>query len=184
MKILVWVFLLAFTMSGCLRKRYFIEHDYKYSLGFNDYKTYGFVDCPRDTNVICDDVQEAIRQQMNARGYKMAKGVPDLFVNFFIYYDEFKYRGYDQPSIHYFLSGNSNETYKPITYKLKQGTIMVSLIESQTAEVVWRGYATGVFNSDSYKKSYFKNVIANVFTQYPLFASDAAWKRSRINKTI
>lgn len=176
---------LAAVCSGCLSKRVFIEHDYKYSLGFTDYKTYSFVECQRDTNYICEDVQQAIRQQMAARGYVFTYEKPDLFVNFFVYYDPIKYRGYDQPNINFWLNNNGeNDTYKLVKYSLKQGTLMISLIEGTTSEIVWRGYANGIFNENSHKKSYFKNIVANIFTEYPLFATDVAFKKSKLNKSI
>lgn len=177
--------LISAISSSCLRNKVFIEHDYKYSLGFTDYKTYAFVECQRDTNYICEDVQQAIRQQMAARGYVLSYEKPDLFVNFFVYYDALKYTGYDQPNINFWLNNSDeNDTYKPIRYSLKQGTLMISLIEGTTSEIVWRGYATGIFNDNSHKKSYFKNIVANIFTEYPLFATDAAWKKSKLNKTM
>ncbi len=179
------IFLILAICSSCLKNKVFIEHDYKYSLGFTDYKTYAFVECQRDTNYICDDVQQAIKQQMAARGYMLSYEKPDLFVNFFVYYDPLKYTGYDQPNINFWLNNSDeNETYKPIRYSLKQGTLMISLIEGSTSEIVWRGYATGIFNDNSHKKSYFKNIVANIFTEYPLFATDIAWKKSKLNKTM
>ena len=183
-KFLVLIFSIPF-LSGCFSNRVFIEHDYKYSLGFNDYKTYTFVECQRDTNYICEDVQQAILQQMSARGYVYSANKPDLFVNFYVYYDPIKYTGYDQPNINYWLNNNSAEdTYKSVKYSLKQGTLMISLIEGSTSEIVWRGYANGIFNKNSQKRSYFKNIVANIFTEYPLFATGVAFKRSKINKNI
>lgn len=150
--LILW-FLVAAISTNCLRNKVFIEHDYKYSLGFTDYKTYSFVECQRDTNIICEDVQQAIRQQMAARGNVLSYAKPDLFVNFFVYYDPIKYTGYLQPNMNYWLNNNGeNDTYKPIKYSLKQGTLMVSLIEGSTSEIVWRGYATGIFSDNSHKK--------------------------------
>lgn len=182
---LLLLLLISTISSSCLRNKVFIEHDYKYSLGFTDYKTYAFVECQRDTNYICEDVQQAIKQQMAARGYIFTYEKPDLFVNFFVYYDAIKYTGYDQPSMNFWLNNNSdNDSYKAIRYNLKQGTLMISLIEGTTSEIVWRGYANGIFNDNSHKKSYFKNIVANIFTEYPLFATDAAWKKSKLNRTM
>jgi hypothetical protein len=170
---------------SCLRNKVFVEHDYKYSLGFIDYKTYTFVDCERDTSYICEDVQQAIKTQMAARGYVYTSEKPDLYVNFHIYYDALKYRGYEQPSMNIWLNvQNDDPTYKAVNYSLNKGTLMISLIESGTAEIVWRGYATGIFNEKSSKKSYFKNIVSTIFTEYPLFATDEAFSRRKINRSI
>jgi Domain of unknown function (DUF4136) len=181
-KVFIIVFL-GICLSGCFRNKVFVEHDYKYSLGFNAYKTYGFVDCERDTGYFCDDVQQAIKSQMSARGYKLAQEKPDLYVNFHIYYDAMKYRGYDQPSINLWLSEQKDdEKYRPLNYSLNKGTLMISLIEFNSSEVVWRGYATGIFNENSKKKSYFKNIVATIFSEYPLFATDKSTKTPKISQ--
>jgi hypothetical protein len=170
---------------SCFQNKLFIEHDYKYSLSFKDYLSYGFVDCPRDSNIICDDVQEAINAQMTARGYRFANGTPDLFINFSIYYDNFTYKGYDQPSLAYWINNSQlDDKYKPIKYNLNRGTIMISLIDGSNSEIMWRGYATGVFNREVVKKNYYKNVVANIFQEYPLFATDAAYQKTRLNRSL
>ncbi len=185
MRLYLYCILICVLGTSCLNHRFFIEHDYKYSLGFVDYKTYGFVECQRDSNIICEDVQQAIKAQMSARGYKLGAGSPDLFVNFSVYYDNFIYKGYDQPNLKYWMNnGSADDTYKPVKYSLNRGTIMISLIEAGSSEIVWRGYATGVFNAKSVKKNYYKNVVASIFSEYPLFATDEAFRRTKLNRSI
>ncbi|MFC3811081.1 DUF4136 domain-containing protein [Lacihabitans lacunae] len=185
MKRIIFSLILLASLSSCFRNRVFVEHDYRYSLGFENYLTYSFVDCPRDTNFLCEDVQQAIMAQMQARGYRYSGSSPDLFVNFHVYYDAIKYTGYDQPTMGFWLNDlNEEEKYKQVKYSLKKGTLMISLIEGQSSEIVWRGYATGIFNDHSNRKSYFKNIVTTIFAEYPLFATDVAWRRSKLNKSI
>lgn len=181
-KILYFSFLVIFSTS-CFKNRIFVDHDYKYSLKFKDYKTYNFVDCERDSNYICEDVQQAIRSQMSARGYILTNENPSLFINFHVYYDAMKYRGYDQPGMNFWLaSEETDETYKKVSYMFNKGTLMISLIEGGTSEIVWRGYAAGIFNKNSLKNSYYKSVVATIFDEYPLFATDEAFRRRNIGK--
>ena len=78
-KILLLISFLA-ILSGCTRV--FVDNDYRYSTHFKKYQTYAFVDCERDTNILCEDVQQAIQYQMRARGYQFNAQKPNIFVNF------------------------------------------------------------------------------------------------------
>jgi hypothetical protein len=161
--------LLMLALMGFSCSRVFIEHDYKYTENFAGYNTYAFVDCERDTSYICEDVQSAIERQMEARGYEFEPRKPNLLIHFSIYYDNLRYQGFDQPSIMNWVATQDEDfTYRPIKYELSKGTIMISLLEADKGEVVWRGYATGIFNKNSKKSNYFNNVVRNIFDQYPL----------------
>ncbi|AFK03705.1 lipoprotein [Emticicia oligotrophica DSM 17448] len=171
MKKLLLFIITGVLMSSCMRV--FVENDYRYSTQFKKYKTYAFVDCERDTNILCEDVQQAIQYQMRARGYEFNAQKPNIFVNFSIYYDRLKYKGYEQPALVSWVSTEDDSyLYKPVKYELGKGTLMISMIEAETSEVVWRGYATGIFNKASSKKNYFKSIVRNIFDQYPLFATN------------
>jgi len=58
---------------------------------------------------------------------------------------------------------------------------MISMIEAETSEVVWRGYATGIFNKASSKKNYFKSIVRNIFDQYPLLATAEKVQKAKGN---
>lgn len=162
---------LAFT--ACQRMNVLVDHDYRFSEKFNDYATYAFVECELDTNYFCSDVQQAIERQMAARGYKFNGQAANLYISFTVYNDRFQYKGYDQPQLVNWLVSRRQEdaTYTPVKYQLGKGTLMISMIEASSSEVVWRGYATGIFNEDTQKKNYFKNVVRTIFDEYPLFAA-------------
>ena len=160
---------LSIFLAGCTST--FVNNDYRYSTRFKQYTTYAFVDCERDTSFMCEDVQQAIQYQMRARGYEFNAQKPNVFVSFTIYYDRLRYKGYDQPTLNNWVSTeNQAYTYQPVKYFMGEGTLLISLIEAESGEVVWRGYATGIFNKGAAKKNYFKSVVRNIFDQYPLLA--------------
>ncbi|MCU0326635.1 MAG: DUF4136 domain-containing protein [Spirosomaceae bacterium] len=167
---------LLITLSSCTRV--FVDNDYRYSNHFKEYKNYAFVDCQRDTNLLCEDIQQAIEYQMRARGYKFNAQKPNVYVNYAIYYDKLRYKGYDQPSLlNWIATEDDRSAYKPVNHHLGEGTLMISIIEAETSEVVWRGYATGIFNRNSSKKNYFKNIVRTIYDQYPLMASGKRFKK-------
>ncbi len=159
-------------ISGCsLRKKIFVEHDYSYETNFKDYSTYTFLECERDTNNLCTEIYEAIRRQMQARGYKLTADKPTLLVNYGIFYDNLRYQGYMQPVIKNWVdTENESFRYEPIKYALDKGTLIVSLIDAKSDQVVWRGYASGIFGLQTNPNNYYRNVVRRIFDQYPLFA--------------
>lgn len=173
----IWV-----TFSSCQRLGVLVDHDYRFSENFKAYTTYTFVDCEMDTNYFCSDIQQAITRQMAARGYSLNPQGANLYVNFAIYDDKFAYRGYDQPQlVNWLISRNENESvYTPVKYQLTKGTLMISMIEATTSQIVWRGYASGIYNEQMQKKNYFKSVVRTIFDEYPLFA--AGQERSNIRR--
>lgn len=181
MKRLMLLLSLMVFLGSCAKV--FVENDYRYSNHLGKYRSYAFVDCERDTTIICEDVQQAIQYQMRARGYEFNAQAPNVFVNFTIYNDAVRYKGYEQPSLtNWLITEDDNTEYRPVKYDLGKGTLMISLIEAETSEVVWRGYATGIFNKASSKKNYFKSIVRNIFDQYPLFA--AGQKSHRIKENL
>lgn len=160
-------------LSSCTSLRLMVDNDYSYNTDFTTYKTYTFLNCEIDTNDICSEIHDAIRRQMKARGYKVTDEAPGLLVSYSIIPQRVSYKGYAQPSLdrwvnHYDLE----DTYKSQQYNYNGGMILVSLLDAQSSQLVWRGYASGVFNKKIKKPiNYYRNVVRNIFDQYPLFAA-------------
>ncbi len=160
------------ALAGCSNARkVFVEHDYSYETNFKSYSTYTFLECERDTNNLCTEIYEAIRRQMQARGYKLTAEEPTLLVNYGIFYDNLRYQGYMQPVIKSWVdTENDSFRYEPVKYALEKGTLIVSLIDASSDQVVWRGYASGILGHEVNPNNYYRNVVRKIFDQYPLFA--------------
>lgn len=182
MKNLLLIVFMATALSSCQRMNIFVDHDYRFSENFKNYTTYTFVECEQDTNYFCSDIQQAIERQMSARGYSFDAQGANLYVNFSVYNDRFQYKGYDQPQlVNWLISRKTNDSiYTPVKYQLGKGTLMISMIEATTNQIVWRGYATGIYNDQMQKKNYFKGIVRTIFDEYPLFASGQ--ERSNIRR--
>ncbi len=71
--------LVILILAGCSSgRKVFVEHDYSYETNFKDYSSYTFLECERDTNNLCTEIYEAIRRQMQVRGYKLTAEKPTL----------------------------------------------------------------------------------------------------------
>ncbi len=159
-------------IAGCnTSRKVFVEHDYSYETNFKDYSSYTFLECERDTNNLCTEIYEAIRRQLQVRGYKLSAEKPSLLVNYGIFYDNVRYQGYMQPVIKSWVdTENDGFRYEPIKYALDKGTIIISLIDAESDQVVWRGYASGIFNGAETSNNHYRSVVRRIFDQYPLFA--------------
>ena len=81
-------------------------------------------------------------------------------------------QGYQQPVIKdWVVSEDGDATYKRIDYNLDEGTLMISLIDAETYQVIWKGYASRMLKNQNFKNNYFKGIVRSIFDQYPLMAT-------------
>ncbi|MGL4631365.1 MAG: DUF4136 domain-containing protein [Leadbetterella sp.] len=158
---------------SCSSNRFYVDNDYSYDVDFTKYSSYTFLNCEIDTNNICTEVQDAIRRQMKARGYKKTDESPGLLVSYSIIKDRVGYRGFQQPTMDRWINKyDQDETYKVQNITYNGGMILVSMIDATSSRLIWRGYASGVFNTQTTKPvNYYRSVVRNIFDQYPLFAA-------------
>lgn len=160
-------------LNSCNSLRVMVDNDYSYDTDFTKYTSYNFLNCEIDTTDICSEIQDAIRRQMKARGYKVVEENPGLLVSYSIIKEKVGYKGYFQPSMERWVNRYDNdETYKVQNFNFGGGMILVSLLDANTSRLIWRGYASGVFNKKVNKPvNYYRSVVRNIFDQYPLFAA-------------
>ncbi len=172
-KILPLFAVLVVSISGCNSLKLMVDNDYSYDTDFTSYTNYNFLACEVDTSFICTEIQDAIRRQMRARGYKLTDDGPGLLVSYSIIQDRVEYKGYFQPSLERWVNKYEyDDTYKTQNFNFGGGMILVSLLDAESSKLIWRGYASGVFNKKVKKPiNYYRNVVRSIFDQYPLFAA-------------
>lgn len=172
-KNLLVILFASVLLSGCNSLRVMVDNDYSYDTDFTTYMSYNFLNCEIDTSNICTEIQDAIRRQMKARGYKVTEDNPGLLVSYSIIKERVDYKGYFQPSLERWVNKYDNEdTYKVQNFNFGGGMILVSLLDAESSRLIWRGYASGVFNKKVNKPvNYYRSVVRSIFDQYPLFAA-------------
>jgi hypothetical protein len=170
---LILLALSSLVLSSCNSIKLMVDNDYSYETDFTKYKTYNFLNCEIDTSFVCSEIQDAIRRQMKARGYKVVSDAPGLLVSYSIIRDRVDYKGYFQPSLDRWVNHfDGDDTYKTQNFHFGGGMILVSLLDADSSRLIWRGYASGVFNKQVNKPiNYYRSVVRNIFDQYPLFAA-------------
>ncbi len=113
---------------------------------------------------------------MNLQGYKLTARSPDLLVSYKVYFGDMQFKGYDQLDIEQWVKyGGEEETYDPIKFNLKRGTLLISLYDRTVETVVWQGYAAGVFNLGEIHtedERYLKRLVRSIFDQFKFVAND------------
>jgi hypothetical protein len=97
---------------------------------------------------------------------------PNLIVSYKVFYDNFKFQGYNQPDIEEWADReDEEEEYDPVKYSLTEGTLLVLLWDNKREKAIWQGYASGLFgNPYANNDRYIKRAIRSIFDQYRFFA--------------
>ncbi|QIX62460.1 DUF4136 domain-containing protein [Hymenobacter sp. BT18] len=180
----ITLFTLALSLSGCFAAREArIESDYSYSGNFRRYRTYDFVtgnELATDSSALGEVLRDAIRARLRSQGYKPAKNRPDLLVSFRLYEGDMRFRGFAQEELTAWLASGKEETdetpkdarkgYQPLRLLLREGTLLVTLIDYRTNRAVWNGYASGVtVPKGAQGEAVVRRSVRSIFDQYRVF---------------
>lgn len=159
--LLVSLFILASCMS---QKDYIAEYDFNYSGNFKRYKTFGFVGnpFPSDSLDYYQTIENTISTRLGSQGFRLQDEKPDLLINYKIFQDPVKYRGYDQPNFDFWLdrrneyvdmekvmeSGDQerDENYKKVKYVENNGMLVIFVIDNKRGNTIWQGYTAASFD--------------------------------------
>ena len=116
-------------------------------------------------------IRDAVKYEMDARGYQFQRQSPDLIVNFRVFDKPAKIQGYTGYGTTYF----GNEVREPedaTTFDVTAGSIVVNLVDIKTGQVVWRGLVSGITNDDGFDRAHnkIKEAINLIFEKYPFRA--------------
>lgn len=165
------------VLSSCMRREYVLEYDYDYKGNFKKYSSFNFM---RNAKIDQDSaelaykplLEEVIKNRMEILGYKLSEDKPRLLVAYSIFYDNMKFRGYLQPELEKWVEKATDEdAYDPVKLELKEGTVLVQLIDTKKNNTVWQGYASGVFGySYANNERHIKRAVRSIFDQYRIMA--------------
>jgi len=158
-----------------------LRSDYDPSADFTKYKTYGFVRVPgtdqaQYQTLITQHFKKALREQMDARGYRYVETDPDLLLNFNAILSD-KVQVTTQPSsgMYYGYRGygawGSYGSYTDVRH-YTEGTVNVDMVDAKRQQLVWEGVAEGTVKESSKEDIGVRiaNVINLIMQQYPFRA--------------
>ncbi|WP_222564477.1 DUF4136 domain-containing protein [Novilysobacter antarcticus] len=149
---------------------------------FSQYRTYGFyqplaMEQSGYTSYLSDHIKNAVRREMDARGYRFSPDKADLLVNFQGVIRE-KTDVYDVPrsDIQYFYSYRARAYYAyPVWYdetrvnQYTEGTLTVDLVDAARNRLVWSGDAIGrvTQKTPQQRAASADQAITAIFAKYP-----------------
>lgn len=175
------IILLTAGLWGCTQQDYIVQSDRSVDTDFEQYSTYALSAHASSQNVqyvlqdleLKLDIREAIRDEMEAKGYTLNPENPDLLVNFRVFEEPTEVRGYEQETS-YWMGDEVRAMGEPTTYQLEAGSLVVDLVDTESGAVVWKGYASGILEEDKFDRSEqsIATAVDMIFDQYTYRADD------------
>jgi hypothetical protein len=136
----------------------------KLNTDFGKYKSFAWT----ETAGANDFIQDAIRDELLARGYQQNDLNSDLIVSYIILDKRTSVTGYvnDYPTE---VAGEEvRQPADTTTYTLEPGTLMISMIDRKTSQVVWDGFASGLSTPESFSSTpeKAKEVVRRIFDEF------------------
>jgi len=190
-QILILLGLVA-VMSSCSSYNYYAVSNKK----LTEYRTYAWLPESKskasniyDNDIAADKIVEAASAELDKRGFKLNNKRPDMLVRYTAVvnketkaYDEPVY--YDAPgryvprvglhrgrAFYYYAYRDPFPVYVGTEQRMvnvKQGSIMIDLIDRKTKKVIWRGWAEGELNNPEKAIAQLPMVIENIFKKLPV----------------
>ena len=185
------IILIAILFAACSAKKdyYLVKTDKSLQAEFDNFDSYTFASHAKSPNTdfvmkdidLKEDIREAISDEMMAKGYEKKENA-DLLVNFRVFEEDFEMIGFETVYRDENYWG-PNELRREIigiepdaevrgpddveTYQLEKGTIFVDMVNKNTGEVVWRGYASGILENNNEKNEVqIRTAIEQLFDEY------------------
>lgn len=160
----LFLFSLAVAFSACMsQKDYIAEYDFNYAGNFKRYKTFGFVINPfPDTTNHHLAIERTITNRLGSQGFKLQPEKPDILINYKVFIDGVKYRGYEQPNFDYWVQRRSeevelteqqekenrekDENYNQVKFTENNGMLVIFVIDNKRGNTIWQGYTPASFD--------------------------------------
>ncbi|WP_373495634.1 DUF4136 domain-containing protein [Aquiflexum sp.] len=155
---------IVLVIASCVsQKDYIADSDFNYSGNFKRYKTFGFVNNPfPDSTAYFTAIERTISSRLGSQGFRLQDEKPDLLINYKIFTDEVKYRGYDQPNFDFWLqrkpeivelteeqekeNREKDEHYNRVKYTENNGLLVIFVIDNKKGNTIWQGYTAAYFD--------------------------------------
>lgn len=115
-------------------------------------------------------VRDAVKAEMMGLGYELQSHEPDLIVNFRVFDKPVTIKGYEGYGVSYWGDERYREASDTTSYQVEAGTLLVSMAERESGQVVWQGFASGLIENNAFIKDEIKireatNLIFEEFDQ-------------------
>ena len=105
---------------------------------------------PATNATVNSTIQSAITSELEGRGYSKTGGSSDLLISYKVLEKKARVKGYvnDYPTV---VGDREVRQVSDTTSQITDpGTLFINLIDNKTQEVVWQGYASGLYKENSF----------------------------------
>ena len=105
---------------------------------------------PASNSMVNTTIKTSLKEELEARGYRQNDVKPDLLITYRVLEKQARMKGYinDIPTM---VTGKEVRTPSDTTtHVLQPGTLVVSLIDTKSSEVVWDGFASGLVRDNAF----------------------------------
>lgn len=156
-----------------------IVTDYDREADFNQYRTFFWSDEFQIQNgseenkeplfyntLVKKRLKQAIKSEMEGRGYVLSNEDPDLLVNAHVVVQE-RNTNQSYSAYPYHYSYYYGPYYNRDISTAKQGDIVIDLIDKDQHQLVWQGYAKGVLDTDTKdRQEEIRQSVSLIFAEY------------------
>ncbi|MBX2840899.1 MAG: DUF4136 domain-containing protein [Flammeovirgaceae bacterium] len=186
MKTLIALLFSSMFMISTLvaQDNYFVAADKLPETDFSQYKTYDWSTHNKfkyytfyslNDVALKHDIINAVEGELTGLGFE-SSSKPDVILNFMIFEKPTKFKGYKEANtpenqyLHdYFLSMEPKGDLIIKEYDFKEGTLLIQMVEAESGNMIWQGYASGIMDNNIFnkKKDNIEETVELIFEKYP-----------------
>jgi hypothetical protein len=113
-------------------------------------------------------IRDAVKAELMGLGYGLQSQEPDLIVNFRVFEKPVTIKGFEGYGASYWGNQQFRGISESASYDVDAGTLLVSLADRESGQVVWQGFASGLINNDSFIKDEgrIREAVNMIFDEY------------------
>ena len=123
--------------------------------------------------VLKADVRDAVRSELDDKGYQFTDVSPDLLINFRLFDKATKLSGFEGYGFEYWDRSEFNLAAAVKEHYVDAGTLIISIIDRREQALVWQGFASGLLQDGELTKDEGKirDAVKLIFDEYGLTAN-------------
>lgn len=180
------LFLAMVLMTACYfsKAQVNVGADKSFSANISDYKTFAWTSdidkIPSDkifigpngvlvfnNESVRERIKNAIRYELESRGYQMGSDNADMLVTFMILEQPGELRTYNGYEMLDYGLDSTRTPENVETVDVAAGTLIINLIDNKSDKVAWQGYASGILKPEMVNDdSQVKEAVHSIFQQF------------------
>ena len=187
MKKLIALFTFLSFATLLYAQDYVVNADERPEVDMSKFKTYGWASHIIDETtasfsinnlVLKNQIKTTVEDEMKGLGYEKSTS-PDLMLGFVVFDKATEFKGYgnikDDDYYYDYWYGFGNEKLgKAKTYNFEPGSIVIHMVDTNTGDVVWQGYASGIMDNNvfDFKADNIAEAVQLIFEEFDYRADD------------